>query len=72
MNCRRGLDAFNLPRGPFTTGLFFVLADVLPQEVRSELPSKGVIAYFDWVQKLGNRERLQAATKDWVRTHPAK
>lgn len=59
---------------------FFLLSDfkivsfegVLPQEVISELPSKGVIAYFDWVRKPGNREKLQAAAKDWVRTHPTK
>ncbi|MEI2454443.1 hypothetical protein [Lysobacter firmicutimachus] len=59
---------------------FFLLSDfnvvsfegVLPQEVRSELPSKGVIAYFDWVHKPGNREKLQAAAKEWVRIHPIK
>ncbi|MEH6420096.1 hypothetical protein [Pseudomonas sp. CGJS7] len=44
---------------------------VLPGEVKAQLPTRGVLAYFAWVQQPGNRQRLQAAAKEWVRMHPA-
>lgn len=53
---------------------FFLLSDfelvsfdeVMPEEVRAILPQRGVFAYFEWVQKPGNRSALQALCREWI------
>ena len=56
---------------------FFLLVDfkmlpfeqLLPPEVRRQLPERGVFAYFEWVGKPGNRGRLQRVARDWSKIH---
>lgn len=56
---------------------FFLLArfghvgfeEVLPREVHARLPERGVLAYFEWVDKPGNREALQMQVRRALHSH---
>lgn len=39
---------------------------VMPEEVRATLPQRGVLAYFEWVRKPGNRSELQHRCREWA------
>ena len=40
--------------------------DQLPPEVRQDFPTRGVAAYFDYVEVRENRKALQANWKQWL------
>ncbi|WP_408950466.1 hypothetical protein [Lysobacter sp. Hz 25] len=40
--------------------------EVLPGEVTKQLAERGVFAYFEWVNKPGNRRQLQENCRKWI------
>jgi hypothetical protein len=41
------------------------LETALPQDIRKKFKNQGIYAYFDWIRRSGNREKLQANLSKW-------
>ena len=48
---------------------YFEWDDVLPSDWRSAHSAGGVSAYYAWVERPGNRARLQESARAWIATH---
>jgi hypothetical protein len=44
--------------------------DALPEDIKRQLPERGVYAYFEHVRMTKNRRSIQENWKNWLQTHP--
>ena len=43
--------------------------EMFPPRLRKRFPREGVYAYFDWVNRAGNRKVLQQNVRNWCMQH---